>query len=872
MNQVRLSASSNTMARRLGALACTIVCCATIGLKAQTARRPYPSIGYGGNYLHNYLIPPAPSGTPFAPAPSGDGKEVAFSLHGSIWIVPIGGGVAREIVDGPKYYSSPAWSADGEWLVYTADDGGKTVELEAIRVKTGEQRPLTTDGAAYLEPVFSPDGTRIAYTAPRPNGFLNVFVRAFRDGAWAGEPIAITEDSTTPVATERPYFTPRDMHTAPAWISNQELVLVSNRGVALGSGAIVRVPAEALGIHRARVVLDEQTLYHARPVVSPDGARVAYVSSGSGTRTRHHVKIRTLDGQGTTRDVTVGAFDVFRPRWMADGRTLVALSNSGGLPELVAIDADSGTIRPIAISSLAWKRPRARLAVTVREGAGGPGVPARVHLLAADGKAYVPSGHYARVSWAGDRMFHAAGAFEVDVPAGKTRLQVVRGFELKPAVVELDAVAGQTHKVDVALERIADLSTRGWHVGSTGAHVQAGGLERESLESLVAQAHAEGVTMLSSPIPDRPHDLTERDFWTLKASAHPVSAPDAQLLLGQEHRPPFFGHIMSFGASGMLETLAPVTIGYEPPAGSSLKRTNTDVLRDMRARGGITSYVHAFSGEGDPMQAGLGIGKAFPVDAALGLVDTLEWAAASRGSFVPWYAALNNGLRVAAIGGEDSITNLHISRLTGCVRTYVYLGDTPLTPAVWWEAAKAGRSFVTTGPLVELTVGGERPGGTVSLSAGGPVQAAVRVRSITPLQRVQLVVNGESVQDIPLDATRTSVDWNGPISISRSGWLHLRAEGLPAERAPLDAVYAQAFTNPVWVRVADKPVRDAAAAKYFLQWIDRLQIMADAWPGWSSAEERTHVFGQFDEARAVYKRFAEEASPAATPSVSGERR
>jgi TolB protein len=873
MNPSSVGAFMRGQALRLSALTSAVVCCAAIGIHAQTARRPYPAIRYGGNYLHNYLIPPAPSGTPFAPAPSPDGEQVAFSLHGSLWIVPIAGGVAREIVDGPKYYSSPAWSPDGEWLVYTADDGGKTIELEAVRVKTGERRPLTADSAAYLEPVFSPDGARIAYTAARPNGFLNVFVRAFRDGAWAGEPIAITEDSTTEGGTERPYFTTQDMHTAPAWISDRELALVSNRGIALGSGAVVRVPVEPLGIRRARVVLDEQTLYHARPVISPDGARLVFVSSNGGTRPHHHLKIRSLEDTSTTRDITSGAFDIFRPRWLADGRTLVALSNRSGLPELVAVGADSGAIRPIPMSSLAWKNARAKLTVTVRESAAGPAVPARVQILAADGKSYVPSGHYARVSWAGDRVFHTNGTFELDVPPGKTRVQVVRGVELKPSVVEVDLAAGQPRTVDVVMERIDDLTARGWHAGSTGAHVQAGGFERENLESLVSQAQAEGVRILSSPIADRPHNLTERDFWTQDARAHRASSSAAQLVLGQEHRPPFFGHIMSFGASGMLDSLAPVTIGYEPPPGSSLGRTNTDLLRDMRVRGGITSYVHAFSGEGDPMQAGLGIGKAFPVDAALGLVDTLEWAAASRGSFVPWYAVLNNGLRVAAIGGEDSITNLHISRLVGCVRTYVYLGDKPLTPASWWEAAKAGRSFVTTGPLVELTVGGERPGGTVSLSGAGRVEAVVRVRSITPLQRVQLVVNGESLQDLPLDPTRTKVDWSGSVSMPRSGWVHVRAEGLPAERAPLDAVYAQAFTNPVWIRVDEQPIRDAAAAKYFLQWIDRLQIMADAWPGWSSAQERAHVFGQFDEARAIYKRFAEEAPAPVRPlPVSGERR
>ena len=37
------------------------------------------------------------------------------------------------------------------------------------------------------------------------------------------------------------------------------------------------------------------------------------------------------------------------------------------------------------------------------------------------------------------------------------------------------------------------------------------------------------------------------------------------------------------------------------------------------------------------------------------------------------------------------------------------------------------------------------------------------------------------------------------------------------------------------------------------------QRQAEAWPGWRSPRERAHVYAQFDEARAVYKRFATEA-------------
>ena len=56
-----------------------------------------------------------------------------------------------------------------------------------------------------------------------------------------------------------------------------------------------------------------------------------------------------------------------------------------------------------------------------------------------------------------------------------------------------------------------------------------------------------------------------------------------------------------------------------------------------------------------------------------------------------------------------------------------------------------------------------------------------------------------------------------------------------------------------------KPVRSAAAAAYSMKWIDQLRQMAEAWPGWRSQKERSHVFAQFDEARQIYQRRAAEA-------------
>ena len=97
------------------------------------------------------------------------------------------------------------------------------------------------------------------------------------------------------------------------------------------------------------------------------------------------------------------------------------------------------------------------------------------------------------------------------------------------------------------------------------------------------------------------------------------------------------------------------------------------------------------------------------------------------------------------------------------------------------------------------------------------------------------------------------MDLSYELNIERSGWCHLRTEGDASERFPMDVTYAQAFTNPIWFQVGDEPIRNPQSTDYALRWIDKLQELADAWPGWRSEAERAHVFGQFDQARQVYR-------------------
>jgi hypothetical protein len=221
---------------------------------------------------------------------------------------------------------------------------------------------------------------------------------------------------------------------------------------------------------------------------------------------------------------------------------------------------------------------------------------------------------------------------------------------------------------------------------------------------------------------------------------------------------------------------------------------------------------------------------------------------------------LNNGFRVTATGGEDSISSMHQSKLVGSARTYVYTGAKGLDMQAWFQGLREGRAFVTTGPLTLLKVNGMLPGDEVKLPAGGgDVEITGWVRSTLPVEQVSLVFNGEVVAKIPVNGDRKSVDFTRTFKVARSGWYHLRAEGAPADRYPLDTGYLQAFTNPVWVTVGNQPVRSKAAADYSIKWIDTLESMAGQWPGWRSEKEKSHVFAQFEEARKIYRQRAADA-------------
>jgi WD40-like Beta Propeller Repeat/Lysyl oxidase len=98
------------------------------------------------------------------PAWSPDGLELVYSAGGDLFVVPAGGGTPRQLTSGPANDRQPDWSSRGE-LVYAGDTA-----LFAIPAAGGAPRQLTASTPADSSPSWAPDGLRIVFVRAGAGG------------------------------------------------------------------------------------------------------------------------------------------------------------------------------------------------------------------------------------------------------------------------------------------------------------------------------------------------------------------------------------------------------------------------------------------------------------------------------------------------------------------------------------------------------------------------------------------------------------------------------------------------------------------------------------------------------------------------------
>ena len=155
---------------------------------------------------------------------------------------PAAGTGAAQQLTANSYDYQPDWSPDGRWVIYSSYRND-AMELWALDLASGKQKPLLMNGAVNVEPRFSPDGRRIAFVSTLYNGRFHIFTADFNDGALANvERLTGEHKSGLP----RYYYSPYDHEINPVWTRDgRDIIYVSNRNHIYGTGGFWRTPSHA---------------------------------------------------------------------------------------------------------------------------------------------------------------------------------------------------------------------------------------------------------------------------------------------------------------------------------------------------------------------------------------------------------------------------------------------------------------------------------------------------------------------------------------------------------------------------------------------------------------------------------------------------
>ncbi len=846
--------SDPTRARTAPALGLAfIVVAAAVTLPAAAERRPvYEQIDLPHPYYYHEMYLPQLTGGPSSVAFSPDSKEVVYSMAGSLWRQRLDSTTAVQITDGPGYDYQPDWSPDGRSIVYTSYRHD-ALELKLLDLASGAVRALTAAGAVNLEPRFSPDGKRLAFVSTAFHKRFHIFTAELApEGLKSVE--RLTGENKSPL--RRYYYSAFDHELSPVWARDgRSIIYVSNRGHVHGTGGFFSIGLEPGA--EPREIHYEETNWRARPDVSPDGARLVY-SSYLG-RNWHQLWLLPVGG-GDALPISYGEFDAIGARWSPDGRAIAYISNAGGGTELWLHEVAGGAQRALTVTARKTLKATGRIELELKDAAGLAGA-ARVSVTDASGRFYAPEGAWIHADDGYDRAerpfeahyFHARGRVSLTVPAGEITVEVLRGFSQPLESHKLSVAAGSTQRLATTAQPVSMAAAGGgrWVSGDVHVHMNYGGIYRNTPAHLVEQAAAEDLSVVHSLIVNKEQRVPDIAY-----SGHgqdPASTATTIVLHGQEFHTSFWGHLGVLGPSGT--TLLPGYAGYPNTAAASPVPTNADVADLAHARGALVGYVHPFDEEVHPFEEAEALSNELPIDVALGKVDYIEILgfADHRITAGVWYRLLNLGFHLPAAGGTDAMADYASLRgPVGMNRVFVRMGEGPLAVGNWLKSLKAGQSFATNGPLLDFTLGGLPVGGELKVADGhGSVPFTAQLRSIVPVDHLEVVCNGSVVRVLALSGSRTEADVSGTVPVKDSGWCLLRASSDKAEYPVLDN-YPYATTSPVYVNVGGLKPKSLLDSAYFEAWIDRVTESVNRFPDWNSVDEKAGVLARLRAARAVF--------------------
>lgn len=450
----------------------------------------------------------------------------------------------------------------------------------------------------------------------------------------------------------------------------------------------------------------------------------------------------------------------------------------------------------------ARQKETGRVEITVIDKATGKPVPGRIHLKDAAGKGQKAD----KLPFWNDH-FVCPGEVSLALPPGKYTVEIERGPEFALHTDAFTLEAGATKKLTAELTRLVNMPAEGWWPGELHVHRP---LEDVELLMRAEELHVAPVVTW----------WNKRNLWAKgKLPEEPLVKFDGNRyrhsLAGEDEREG--GALLYFHLNRPLEITEATREYPSPLTFAEEARKHKGAWLDAEKPFWWDVPVWVAAGQVDSI--GLANNhmcrdKMYESE-AWGKPRVVERYPAPRGngywSQDIYYHLLNCGLRIPPSAGSASGV---LPNPIGYNRVYVHLGK-ELTWEKWWDGLRAGRSFVTNGPMLRVTASGELPGHVFTAGAGREVKLELKGDLVTrdKVRAVEIVRDGEVVSRVNVeDLARTGS--LGAISFKTSGWFLVRVI------ADEPKTFRFASTAPFYVEVGDAKRRvSKASAKFFLAWV-----------------------------------------------------
>jgi hypothetical protein len=475
--------------------------------------------------------------------------------------------------------------------------------------------------------------------------------------------------------------------------------------------------------------------------------------------------------------------------------------------------------------------------VRVNDAATGQPTPCRIRFTDTGGRYYAPFGRQTNFAqgwnedvggnlyvqgWQADgegnicpyarRYAFIDGTCEIGLPAGSIRVEVHKGPEYQPLCEEV-ILSPNRLALRLSIASWTDMRAEGWYSGDARCHwltPHAALLEGAAEDLAVVNLLAKEVTLLG---------MTHDPGKTSKRRRPLPAVPNLLAFSGQKPALEVPGHLVvvntqnyhgmvgdvsgDFGVLGELSLLNCHRIVYPLRFGGMRRGIDNWTLADWcdqcHRKGGLVVWSN-ITWRSEVLDSYCGEALA---DLILGKVDAIEVHPGTlEQNFDDWYKLLNCGIRVPLVGASAKEWNNHP---LGFVRTYARLPEREsFSYSKWIEAVRAGRTFITIGPLLRFTVNGQEAGSVIQLSSPGTVHVYAEARSLEPFDSLGLIVNGTCVKSVSARGAPSTAILDRKVKLQKNSWLAACCYCYD-EQHMLSSLMHSAHTSPVYVEIAGKP-------------------------------------------------------------------